>query len=777
MESLHLALAQPEPELVWGLLARGVGLSFLIAFCSLATQVLPIAGRAGLLPIAEALRAQARDFAGWRRFAYFPTLLWLNASDRSLLALVGIGVTAAGSIIIGGPHTPYAFALCWLAYLSLDRALTLIYPWDALLLEAGFWGAFLPEALLLPDFACVSAPNAPTAWAIRLLAFRVLFGFGKHKFAGSKPQDRGFLRGFLVSQPLPTYLGLLAHRAPRAVHVLALYGLFVVEVIAPFTVFSPGPFTTLSTYAVLALMLTIHSFGSFGHFNWILSAVVLSWLDHASARQLTLASFATPSGVVFAAHSCMALLALPFNTFCAFTWTLWAPWRRLPLPLRWPITLARCLAPFRLVHPYGVFPPQSPPSARFAPVAEVTWDGEHWHELQHRFWPSHARSKPRLCAPHHDRVEQAIVYESIGLNEQSLFRGVVGRWDPYGHGGVSAAQRLLHSILSGGAPGRAIYDRSSERQLGAPRAIRVRMHLLEPARGPGVYWKRELIGPNIPARTRSDLFVQHPLPPPELWHFEDVVWLYRSRLGGAMRAVQRGESPHAAIAQDAPELAAEVEAFWSELVPQLRAADFTDLRARVEALRNQYGRERLYLFERIAGRYSALLFARLEPPFEAAGIGGYLKPGPQALGVDSLYELRLLTHHIIAEGRAAYDAVIAQPASASAYAAAMNGFTAHSLQAIFRYDWLVYECQKLRLLETVLQIQGRTPLTARAELARVKNEALAKRVFGALTAVEFLKGQLQGSEHADIAENWPRFSFDEHAEVVRMPLARQQTSK
>ncbi|HTU62411.1 MAG TPA: hypothetical protein VMF89_28320, partial [Polyangiales bacterium] len=266
---------------------------------------------------------------------------------------------------------------------------------------------------------------------------------------------------------------------------------------------------------------------------------------------------------------------------------------------------------------------------------------------------------------------------------------------------------------------------------------------------------------------------EHPLPPPELWHFEDVVWLYRSQLGRAMRAVQRGESPHASIARGAPELAAEVETFWTELVPQLLAADFANLRTRVAALRSRYGRERLYVFERIAGRYSALLFARLDPAFEAAGLSGYLKPGPQALGVDSLYELRLLTHHIIAQGRAAYDAVIAQPASASAHAAIMTAFTSHSLQAVFRYDWLVYESQKLRLLDTVMQIRGRTPLTARQELTRVKNEALAKRVFGALTVVELLKGQLQSAEHADIPENWPRFGFDEHAEVIRIPDAQK----
>ena len=770
-----MALVQPEPELVWGCVARAVGFSFLLAFCSLAPQVLPIAGRAGLLPITEALRAQARDFPGWRRFSYFPTLLWLNASDRSLLALVTLGAAASASIVIGGPHTPYAFALCWLAYLSLDRPLTLIYPWDALLLEAGFWGCFLPATQLVPALGCVSAPSAPVAWAFRLLTFRVLFGFGKHKFAGSTPQDRAFLRGFLVSQPLPTYLGLLAHRAPLPVHVLALYGLFVIEVVAPFTVFFPGPISALTAYAVLALMLAIHAFGNFGHFNWILSAVVLSWLDHQSARQLTLASLATPAGAVFAAHSGIALLALPFNSFCAFTWTLWAPWRRIRFaPLRWLIVLARWLAPFRLVHPYGVFPPQSPPSARFTPVAEVTWDGEHWHELSHRYWPSHERSKPRWCAPHHDRFEQAFVYESIGLNEMSLFRGVVGRWDPYGHGGVSAAQRLLQRILSGGAPGQAIYDRSLERQHGAPRALRVRMHLLEPAapaqHAQGIFWKRELIGPSMPAQTERDMFVAHPLPPPELWHFEDVVWLYRSRLGHAMRLAQRGVSPHALVAQDAPELADEVETFWRELVPQLQAADwqsFDGLRARVETLRAQYGRERLYAMERIAGRYSALLFGRLDPQLQAAGLRAYLKPGPQALGVNSLYELRLLTQHIIAQGRDAYDAVTAQPETAGDYAASMTCFTAHAPQAVFRYEWLVYQSQKLRLLDTVLHIAGRKPLTPRQELTRRKNEALAKRVFGALTVAEFLKGQFQTREHADIPENYPTFSFDQNGEVIR----------
>jgi hypothetical protein len=186
-------------------------------------------------------------------------------------------------------------------------------------------------------------------------------------------------------------------------------------------------------------------------------------------------------------------------------------------------------------------------------------------------------------------------------------------------------------------------------------------------------------------------------------------------------------------------------------------------------LRAQYGRSRLYAFERIAGRYAALLFARLEPSLQAAGLRAFVQPGPQALGVNSLYELRLLTHHIIAQGRDAYDAVIAEPARATEHAAVMTMFTAHSIHAVFRYEWLLYQSQKLRLMDTVLRIEGRSALSRKQQATRAKNEALAKRVFGAITVAEFLKTQFQSEEHTlDIPEHWPTFTFNEHAEVVRI---------
>ena len=72
------------PELVWGLFTRGLGVVFLISFASLAGQIVACAGPRGGVPIGPRLAKMAEDFPTWRRFYYFPTLLWLNSSAADL---------------------------------------------------------------------------------------------------------------------------------------------------------------------------------------------------------------------------------------------------------------------------------------------------------------------------------------------------------------------------------------------------------------------------------------------------------------------------------------------------------------------------------------------------------------------------------------------------------------------------------------------------------------------------------------------------------------------
>lgn len=261
------------PELVWGWVARGIAFVFLIAFASLFRQIVPIAGRRGVAPVCELMTAMERDFSLGRRLLYFPSLLWFDRSDAALRALVVVGTGAAAWALYGGPYSPWAFAICYVTYLSLDRAVVLVYPWDSLLLEAGFWAMFLPPLAALPDSGLIAAPAPALAWVYRLLMFRLMFGFGKQKFMGSRASDWGFLKGFYIRQPLPTPLGWFAHHLPMPVHKFSLLVMFLIEVPLSFGWLVPGPWSVLAACSTAALMLVIASSGNYGYFNWLSGAL------------------------------------------------------------------------------------------------------------------------------------------------------------------------------------------------------------------------------------------------------------------------------------------------------------------------------------------------------------------------------------------------------------------------------------------------------------------------------------------------------------------------
>src|SRR5690242_6665017 len=97
--------AGASPELVWGLVPRIVGVLYVIAFASLATQVLGLVGSRGISPAHAQLAAMREHFPGPRRFLRLPTLLWLNASDRTLALLPWCGVACGLYVVMGGPHS------------------------------------------------------------------------------------------------------------------------------------------------------------------------------------------------------------------------------------------------------------------------------------------------------------------------------------------------------------------------------------------------------------------------------------------------------------------------------------------------------------------------------------------------------------------------------------------------------------------------------------------------------------------------------------------------
>src|SRR6516165_6967351 len=98
---------------------RGLGAVYAAAFASMAVQVDGLIGSQGILPAAEYLD-QAHQFLKPASEAYrrLPTLLWLDASDRSLHVVCVSGVVLGCALAVGllpGLCT----VLLWVLYLSL----------------------------------------------------------------------------------------------------------------------------------------------------------------------------------------------------------------------------------------------------------------------------------------------------------------------------------------------------------------------------------------------------------------------------------------------------------------------------------------------------------------------------------------------------------------------------------------------------------------------------------------------------------------------------------
>jgi hypothetical protein len=165
-----------EAMWVFGLGLRLLALVQCLAFYALFRDVLGIAGSRGLQPVGDVLRAYKQHY-GLRRFLYAPSLLHFAHSDRALRRWLLLGMLCALGSALGGPISPLLFAASWLIYLSFDVAVDLLYPWDALLLEAGLLAVLAPPLPVL-EVGVSMEPDPILVWLFRLLAFRVVFGFG-----------------------------------------------------------------------------------------------------------------------------------------------------------------------------------------------------------------------------------------------------------------------------------------------------------------------------------------------------------------------------------------------------------------------------------------------------------------------------------------------------------------------------------------------------------------------------------------------------------------------
>jgi predicted DCC family thiol-disulfide oxidoreductase YuxK len=155
----------PTFHLVSWLFLRLLGLTFLVAFVSIGSQITGLVGAEGILPLSEKLATLAAEHGPWR-YWFAPTLFWINSSDTALLSASLVG--AAASVLVAlNVLTRYMLALAFVLHLSLWIAMPVfgnIQP-DALILEVGLFAIFLTAGsriiiwlfrwLLLVDLAVI----------------------------------------------------------------------------------------------------------------------------------------------------------------------------------------------------------------------------------------------------------------------------------------------------------------------------------------------------------------------------------------------------------------------------------------------------------------------------------------------------------------------------------------------------------------------------------------------------------------------------------------------
>ena len=412
---------------------RLLGLTYLIAFLSLAIQVTGLVGADGILP-AGLFLDRVRDTYGGQAYRLFPTLLWLSSSDLALSGLCWLGAALATLLIVGIAPV-CVLPLLWVGYLSLTVAgqTFLAFQWDTLLLETGLLACFYAPRGLRPTVTTERPPSPVARWLLWWLLFRLIFLSGITKIASGDPTwaDWTALTYHYETQPLPLWTGWYTHQLPAWMHRLSVGGMFAVELLLPWAIFAPARFRRIRLGACTGLVLlqvVIGVTGNYGFFSILTVLLCLTLVDdRAWARVLPFRSV-WPARVIddggepnrpwldgwhrrLAAGGAIALFALGGLTFAREIARTVEGSGRPSLDLSWSDPLVGWVQPFRSVNGYGLFRVMT--LERPEIVVEGSPDGLEWTEWDLRWKPGDPDRRPGLVAPHQPRLDWQLWFAAL----------------------------------------------------------------------------------------------------------------------------------------------------------------------------------------------------------------------------------------------------------------------------------------------------------------------------------------------------------------------------
>jgi hypothetical protein len=375
-------------------LQSGIAAIYLIAFIAVLRQFKPLLGERGLLPVPALKRSSFLDAPGIFCWKYSDRLLDMVAWSGLLLSLCGLcGFTDAAPPWL----SVSAWLLLWVLYLSIVNVGQNFFGfgWESMLLEAGFFTAFLGPSRIEPSVLPILI--------LRWMLFRTELGAGLIKLRHD-PCWRNLtcLYYHYETQPLPNPLSWYFHRLPRFFHRFSVLFSHFVQVIVPFGLFAPQPVASIAAALIVFHQLWLIVSGNYSWLNWLTAVLGAAGLSDRVLRLIIPLSARTleprPPGfevLLYAITAMTIVLSVPpvLNLFSRNQIMNYSYNR------------------FHLVNTYGAF--GSVGRERYEIVMEGTSDrvitpATEWQEYGFRAKPGDLKRMPPQIAPYHLRLDWLI---------------------------------------------------------------------------------------------------------------------------------------------------------------------------------------------------------------------------------------------------------------------------------------------------------------------------------------------------------------------------------
>lgn len=419
-------------KLALWLFIKLLGIIFLIAFASLSSQILGLAGSEGILPVANQLN-EYRDQYGAVAPIFRPSLFWFNSSDSFLKALTVIGMGSSVALILG-ILPGVSLLLCWLLYLSFKNAVVyfLGFQWDDMLLECGLLTLFaVPWSLVDPVIRKKTTHDHPQAlFLLRWMLFRVMFCSGMVKLLGgcSLWLDFSALGFYWETQLLPNQLAWYLFALPKWFQTIGVFVTFVMELIFPFLIFAPRRLRIAAAIALIFLQVAMLGTGNHGFINILTAILCLILLDdHCLKRFIPefitknlLGNSAPPSSVQGAKVTLSGrrkivprVAVASFVCVTAFS----------SIATFWPkSSFSDCLRPalnvvlggYHLTGRYGLYPVVS--TERLEIVVEGSEDGQNWQPYSFEYHLGALDKPPPSLLLHQPRLDWRMRFAALGTS-------------------------------------------------------------------------------------------------------------------------------------------------------------------------------------------------------------------------------------------------------------------------------------------------------------------------------------------------------------------------